>query len=368
MKCLILPLLIGLPLLAGCASATPAAMISTPVPDPTEAPASTSTPAPIAESTAAPTTRPTQTPVPTPTFPPHWSLSVVNIPSPRGETGAAVIDGKIYVPGGMTVFSPTTGFDGTDVLAIYDPATDTWSTGANVPHTALNHAAVAAHGGKLYTFGGHALVDRDHLREVLIYDVATDTWSEGPEMPAQRQGSAAVTLGDYIYVIGGDEKNNHLLRFDPASGEWAELAPLLEIRNHVQAVVLDGKIWVLGGRWYGASNSIVDFHTVEIYDPAADTWTAGPRMNRPHAGAAAAVIDGKIYIAGGELLSEFPPGMEPSVEVYDPAVGQWEVMGSMPIPLHGVSGASVDGKFYILAGSTRAGTAAAYRRVLIYTP
>jgi len=60
-------------------------------------------------------------------------------------------------------------------------------------------------------------------------------------------------LGDYHYIIGGmgTSGTGSLLRYDPLQDSWEQLAPLLQRREHTAAVVLNGKIYALAGRWQG---------------------------------------------------------------------------------------------------------------------
>lgn len=369
-------------LLLGCRQQAPAAStaslsISTPAKSTaatavatvttTELPAETAVPSPTA------TPMPTATVQPDPTNDPYWWIGSEPMPAPRGETGVGLIDGRIYVPAGMTGFrysgTDIAGILGTNSLAIYNIETDTWTTGAVVPYEGLNHQATAVYNGKLYTFGG---LGPDELLDtlVLVYDPATDIWAELPAMPETRQSATAVTLGDAIYIVGGaGSQAAALLRYRPDNGEWTVLAEMSQIRNHVTTVVLNGEIYAIGGREENPlSGLIVDFDLVEIYDPETNTWRRAPSLNFPRAGFAAAVIGGKIYVAGGELLSHLPADMEPTVEMFDPASNRWTVISEMPIPLHGVSGIAYNEKFYLLAGSNRAGTASPFARVVAFTP
>jgi N-acetylneuraminic acid mutarotase len=63
--------------------------------------------------------------------------------------------------------------------------------------------------------------------------------------------------------------------------------------------VVNGKIYVVGGAntWPGAGG----ISTVEIYDPATDTWTMEPDMPRSTWGSSSSVVNGRIYVFGGNL-------------------------------------------------------------------
>ena len=169
-------------------------------------------------------------------------------------------------------------------------------------------------------------------------------------MPEPRLAGAAVTLGDHIYVIGGTGGSNALLRYDPARDEWTSLASLHESREHTAAVVLDGKIYALGGRWSGTG----ELTSVEMYDPATDSWTTAPPLQIARGGFAAVAVDGQLYAIGGEVLIGENRALT-SVEVFDPEKGTWESGPDLPLPLHGVPAVSVDGTLYVLGGADRAG-------------
>jgi hypothetical protein len=64
-------------------------------------------------------------------------------------------------------------------------------------------------------------------------------------------------------------------------------------------------------------------------------------------------MDGKIYVAGGELINILKALK--SVEVFDPATKAWSFLPNLPGPLHGVPLVAVDGTLYVIGGSGRAG-------------
>ena len=94
--------------------------------------------------------------------------------------------------------------------------------------------------------------------------------------------------------------------------------------------------------------------SVEVYDPATDSWSTAPPLQTARAGFAAISVDGKIYALGGEVLTGENHALT-SVEIFDPQRGVWEFGPDLPLPLHGVPAAVVDGTIYILGGADRAG-------------
>ncbi|MBX3066026.1 MAG: hypothetical protein KF726_23810 [Anaerolineae bacterium] len=272
---------------------------------------------------------------------------------PRSEMSAVAIGALIYVTG---------GFSGENVLEVYDTASDSWSRKKAMPGT-RHHVMSTGYEGKVYVFGG-ARSSRDWrpTNSAWVYDPAADTWVTLADMPEARSAGAAVTLDNYIYIVGGVGGTRSLLRYDPATDQWTRLAETIEPREHLPAVVLDGKIYALAGRWQGRG----EYTSVEVYDPATDTWTLKVSMNEIRAGHGAAVIDGKIVAVGGEVWMSGSPVALDTVEVFDPATQTWSYASKMPVGLHGMPAISVADRLYVLGGSDLAAGIDNRGRVLIY--
>jgi hypothetical protein len=86
----------------------------------------------------------------------------------------------------------------------------------------------------------------------------------------------------------------------------------------------------------------------EIYDIAADTWTAGPNIPRDVWGAAAAAWDGKIYFAGGDDNFLFG-GTSDQVDIYDIATGTWSTGAAMPFAANAAFSVQT-GQYLYMAG------------------
>ncbi|HET9452908.1 MAG TPA: kelch repeat-containing protein [Gemmatimonadaceae bacterium] len=128
-----------------------------------------------------------------------WTVGA-NIPTMRGAVAGAALGGKLYVAGGLLN-------DGTRVAALeaYDPVTNSWSTRAPMP-TARAAATALAVNGKLWVVGG-STNNPDYAASltnvVEIYDPATDTWTTGIPMPTPRQAPQLALLGSTVHAIAG---------------------------------------------------------------------------------------------------------------------------------------------------------------------
>ena len=92
-------------------------------------------------------------------------------------------------------------------------------------------------------------------------------------------------------------------------------------RTTAAAAVLDGKLWVAGG-W---DSDDIALASVEVFDPASNTWDATKAaMTTGRYGHALAVLDGELHAVGG-------PG-KTSVEKYDPQADSWSVVPGMALP------------------------------------
>jgi N-acetylneuraminic acid mutarotase len=130
-----------------------------------------------------------------------------------------------------------------------------------------------------------------------VYDPALNSWATSTLAVTPRMGGVAVVDGDRIYVVGGAVQNSlygdSLVEIVTAGGVTA--APSLGLRR-VQVVggLLPSGPAIAGG-WTAAS----DTATSEGLFGARTDWQSLPPMPTSRAGAAAAVIDGKLIVAGG---------------------------------------------------------------------
>ncbi|HNT33640.1 MAG TPA: kelch repeat-containing protein, partial [bacterium] len=94
---------------------------------------------------------------------------------------------------------------------------------------------------------------------------------------------------------------------------WTELPNMLTPREDLQAVVLNGKIYVFGGN--NAGNSL---KSCEVFDPDTNRWFRLPDFTAPRGNFCTFTDNGDIWLVGGLGL---PSTYYSSCEVYDPSAG-----------------------------------------------
>jgi len=124
-------------------------------------------------------------------------------------------------------------------------------------------------------------------------------------------------LDGRVLVAGGHRGRGADIRLhlsaeicNPATGAFTRVGDM-GIRRHKHDAVLlpDGRVLIAGGSGERDDRGVYD--SSELFDPKAETFTAGPRMNLgryEHAGSSMVLPSGLVLIAGGA----------PQAEVYDP--------------------------------------------------
>lgn len=253
---------------------------------------------------------------------------------PRFVMSAAVLSGQIFVPGGQgTVGTVST-------VEAYDPSTNSWTTEPSLA-TLKGPMGVTTLGDEIFAI----------YASTEIFDGTA--WSAGPALPVAPAGSwlHAVTVGGKIYAVS-EAGPVHV--YDPSSGWAAETSiPLTRVVPAVGAV--GDSIYVIGGydpATYGTLD-MLPLPAVQRYDTVAQEWADPPPASMPTARdcASVAVLDGKIYVIGGRrVIGSVMENAMDTVEVYDPATDTWAVMPPLPAPLAMGAAAATGGSIYAIGG------------------
>lgn len=274
----------------------------------------------------------------------RWSEAAA-MPTARSEVASAVLDGKIYVIGGFEANGANTS-----AVEVYDPAAGSWDSVAPLP-VPLDHAMAVARQGYLYVIGGYRVYGSEISNATYEYDPSLDHWrSRAPLLLPRAAGAAVVVDDEVIYIIGGVGPEPEVVQaYNPEGASWERLWTMTAPREHLTAQVVDGTIYVIGGRW-----EFRNVDTVELYSTVEGSccWRTGVPMPTARGGLASAVLDGGIHVFGGEDVAARRTFSEH--EVYDPATDRWTVAPPMPTARHGLAAQAVDGKIYVIGGGPQA--------------
>jgi hypothetical protein len=250
----------------------------------------------------------------------------------------------------------------------FDPETDSWGTAAAPAEmrdietlTALPDGRVLAVGH----FGGPGSSRATWTLGAALYDPVSGTWSRTqPPLVERDYGATATPLGSgQLLLAGGYQEeparelpvHEHYTVFasaetyNPTSGTWTAVAPMLHPRAHQAAAAMTNGTALIAGGEGGiiAPGTLTESDvqsSAETFDPYNGTWQPLPAMGFARAYAEAATLsNGSVIVAGGGECS-LAPGYDACInygnspylslccaastaEIYEPATGHWAVTG-----------------------------------------
>ncbi len=280
------------------------------------------------------------------------------------EIYCAVAGGRIVTAGGLR--RAEGGLHIEDRVGAYDPAADAWTELARMP-APRHHPMVVTAGGALMLVGGYARSEAGEWTAVTDAWMADgEIWSPVAPLPTPLSETVGVDVGGRAHLVTGrrplgaanaqwnDQADvaDHWI-YDREANRWESGRPCPMARNSAAAAVLDGAIWVAGGRTVTGGGT----GRLDRYDPAADRWdTLAPIPASPATGQqvggglAMAAAGGKLVAFGGEWFQRGGGGVFAETWIYDPAADRWDAGPPMRTPRHGLAAASVGEVIYAIAG------------------
>jgi len=269
-----------------------------------------------------------------------------NLPIQLGEVSCGVVGGELFTFG-----------QGDSRTVVRDLIGLSWDTSRAQRPFPGNHHALEVVDGKIYLIGG---LDNGSAGKVQIYDPALDQWTLGAPMPWNGGSCASALIDGLIYVGGGNLQGAgtaaNLAVYDPVLDTWTSLGAMPTPVNHAASGTDGERLFVFGGR-QGPNVPQPGFDDVQIYDPVTDTWETSDggdvtAMPKPRGGTGRAVFTGgEFWIMGGEDSSN----AYGDVQVYDPVADAWRDEAPMPTPRHGIFPAIFQGRIHVVGGGLVAG-------------
>jgi hypothetical protein len=219
-----------------------------------------------------------------------WSRTG-NLAHPRIGASAVVLDdGRVLIVGGVA--SPESAPLEQDSAEVYDPRSGRWNPAGSLATARSGFSLVAlGDGGAIVAggFGGSSGFGR--LQTAERFDPGSDTWSTGEDLPSPVAGASGVRLLDgRVLLTGGSVRDPELtdnstgayvsgltdeaVLFDAATARWTSTTRMPGPRAGASAVVLaDGSVIVAGGS--ASEGSIIDTPGCPEADPQVWRYVPG---------------------------------------------------------------------------------------------
>ena len=278
---------------------------------------------------------------------PGWE-TVSSMDTARSEIHAAVLDGKIYVAGGIGFFRTLASCE------VFDIASKTWSACPDLPRP-LHHVAMASDDKKIYASGGYSSLPFAHDQDPKLWTLkpGDPDWTELAVLPEAVGQHNMAYANDTLFLIGGDTLDGDsakLWAYDESLKKWVQRKPMPTARNSMAVAVLNDEIWVIGGRSEALGPRI---DVVEIYNPVSDSWRRSKPLPIGRGGHVAVALDGDIHVLGGETFE--PNAVIDRHDIWNNKAAEWQIALAPTHARHGAAAALWSHKIYLIGGGSRPG-------------
>ncbi|MCB0008195.1 MAG: PKD domain-containing protein, partial [Anaerolineales bacterium] len=235
--------------------------------------------------------------------------------------------------------------------------TGSWVTLPSSVPNVRHEDAYIEHNGLFYLFGGRG------AGTVNIYNPVTDSWSVGAPPPIEMHHMQPVVYDGLIYVLGamtGPYPNeapvSHVYIYDPFNDNWYQgmEIPVARRRGGGALAVYNDKIYFAGGIQNGHISGTVGW--LDEFDPRTNSWTALPDdMPNARDHVHGVVYGDKLYVVGGRVTTQpnFAAGTVPQVDVYDFILGNWTTLpNNLPTPRAAASLAVLGDELLVIGGES----------------
>ena len=149
------------------------------------------------------------------------------------------------------------------------------------------------------------------------------------QLPAPRSDLAVATLGSTAYVVGGYDGTTYEPQvLATTDGTHYSTVATLAVAVRYPAVVARGRLlYVFGGETASTGAATTATDDIQVVDPVTHTAKVVAHLPQPLYGAAAFVLDGTLYVAGGQV----PGGVTlTTIDAFVPSTGKVLSAGLLP--------------------------------------
>lgn len=290
-------------------------------------------------------TRPANPPASTPatTGPPPTVVGLTA--SPEGWTLPNSVSRPVVLPDGtdfVVLGGLATGDTSTSRIVQVDPASGTAQTTGQLALAVHDSAGSLIH-GRFFVFGGGSFSTVSEVQ----------AWTAGPatevaRLPDSRSDLSVAVLAGTTYIVGGFNGSamtpDVLATTDGLS--FRTVAQLAVPVRYAAVAALGGTLWVVGGVTSITEGGTTDTDAIQKIDLASGRVSIAGRLPRAFGHAAALVLDGQVFVLGGRS------GTVPSAAIWrlDQATGALAPAGQLPGPVSDAGSVVLNGVGYLIGG------------------
>ncbi len=258
-----------------------------------------------------------------------FSVGPLMLQPTASGTATLLKDGRVLLTGGY----PGEGQPATNSTQLYDPRANHFVPGGMMTTARADQTATVMADGRVLIAGG---VDGSGvaLATTELYDPQTGRFAAGPRMSQPRAGQTATLVEDQVVLIGGTESGSALATTDVLTdGTWAPGPDLLTPRVKLGAAVLSAqRVLVVGGA--SSTEGREKLASTEILSLRTGRSTYGPGLSEGEYkldGAVVPLDDGRVAIAGGDVVDIYDPRSNEITALRRPHMGRRSFVTASPV-------------------------------------
>lgn len=277
----------------------------------------------------------------------HWDEQP---PMPAGNHDHifARIEDRLYTAGGKTFFGwPAAEWVNLDHVWSYHIPSGTWRVEPPMLEPGKAYSGIAALNDELWLLGGLFRADNRTraTATVEIFDPRTRRYRLGPPLPRKAGQVVALAVNGRLYAVGGADDEGptaEVLSIGVGETSWRVDAPAPNPVSQASGCVLNGKIYIAAGPSSHCPGLFV-------YDPERDSWSQVEHPSRPPSAPLCTAFDGSVWVMGGRGAASG----QTAAFAYAPDTGQWRRVPDLPLPVSWGAAAMVNGRLLIAGGAYR---------------
>ncbi|XP_071759786.2 kelch-like protein 40a [Centroberyx gerrardi] len=174
----------------------------------------------------------------------EW-LGMPSLPNPRCLFGLTEAENSIFVVGGKELKE---GEHVLDSVMIYDRQSFKWGESDPLPYAVYGHGTVS-HNGLVYVLGGKS-ESKKCMRRVCVYNPTKFEWKDLAPMKTARSLFGVTVHMEQIFVVTGVTDTgltSTVEVYDIATDKWSEFTEFPQERSSLSLVSMGGFLYAVGG-------------------------------------------------------------------------------------------------------------------------